>query len=64
MNRDVSSTEIGDQGWGSQRRSEWNPAVSELQSMLEDLRVHVWDCESEWRLDDRIDMAVRSSSGQ
>jgi hypothetical protein len=29
--------------------------------LLEDLRVHVWECEAEWRLDDRIDMAVRAS---
>jgi hypothetical protein len=28
------------------------------------LRVHVWECEAEWRLDDRIDMAVRVSSQQ
>jgi hypothetical protein len=32
--------------------------------LLEDLRVHVWECEAEWRLDDRIDMAVRVSSQQ
>ncbi len=64
MNRDVSSTEVRGQGWGAQNRVEWNPAVSELQSQLEDLRMHVWACEADWRLDDRIDMATRSSSGQ
>ena len=64
MNRDVSSTEVRGQGWGSQNRAEWNPAVSELQSQLEDLRMHVWACESDWRLDDRIDMAMRSSPGR
>ena len=64
MNRDVSSTEVRGQGWGSQNRAEWNPAVSELQSQLEDLRVYVWACESDWRLDDRIDMAMRASPGQ
>jgi hypothetical protein len=64
MNGDVSSTEVRSQEWGSQTRAGWNPAASELQSLLEDLRVHVWECEAEWRLDDRIDMAVRASSQQ
>jgi len=35
VNRDVSSAEVRGQGWGSQNRAEWNPAVSELQSQLE-----------------------------
>lgn len=62
MNGDLSSTEVRGQEWGSQTRAGWNPAASELQSILEDLRVHVWQCEAEWRLDDRIDMAVKASS--
>lgn len=32
----------------------------DLQSQLEDLRLHVWTCEIEWRLDDRIDLALKA----
>jgi hypothetical protein len=65
MNGDVSSTEVRGQEWGSQTRDAgWNPVVSELQSQLEDLRIHVWECEADWRLDDRIDRAVRASTDQ
>ena len=65
MNGDVSSTEVRGREWGSQTRGAgWNPGASDLQSQLEDLRVHVWRCEADWRLDDRIDMAVRASTEQ
>jgi hypothetical protein len=63
VNSEVSSTEVPGQGWGSQRRTEWKPGLSDLQSQLEELRVHVWDCEADWRLDDRIELAVRAAPG-
>jgi hypothetical protein len=37
-------------------------AGPDLQTQLEDLLSAVWAAEEEWKLDDRIDMAVRLSS--
>jgi hypothetical protein len=31
----------------------------DLQTQLEDLFAAVWDAEEEWRLDDRIDLALK-----
>ncbi len=32
--------------------------VPDLHSQLEELLSQVWDCEAEWRFDDRIDLAL------
>lgn len=34
------------------------PDVPDLQSQLEELLNTVWDAEANWRLDDRIDLAL------
>ena len=34
-------------------------AESDLQTQLESLLHTVWECEREWAIDDRIDLAVR-----
>jgi hypothetical protein len=34
------------------------PAPPDLQSQLEELLDSVWDAEANWRLDDRIDLAL------
>jgi hypothetical protein len=44
-------------GFREERRSE--PERPDLHSQLEELRMHVWACEAEWRLDDRIDLALK-----
>jgi len=41
------------------RRNSWNQPNPDLQSQLEDLLSAVWAAEEEWRLDDRIDLALR-----
>ena len=41
------------------RRNSWNQPNPDLQSQLEDLLSAVWTAEEEWRLDDRIDLALR-----
>jgi hypothetical protein len=40
------------------RPSTPRPAVPDLQSQLEELLNTVWEEEADWRLDDRIDLAL------
>ena len=35
------------------------PEVPDLHSQLEGLLDQVWNCEAEWRFDDRLDLALR-----
>ena len=41
-----------------------NIIESDLQTQLESLFDSVWDCERQWALDDRIDLAVRLEAAQ
>lgn len=38
------------------------PAPPDLETQLEDLVIEVWRCEADWRVDDRIDLALKVAS--
>jgi hypothetical protein len=40
-------------------RNPWSQPNPDLQTQLEELLSAVWEAEDEWRLDDRIDLALR-----
>ena len=43
-------------------RPEAPPAPPDLATQLEDLVIEVWRCEADWRVDDRIDLALKVAS--
>jgi hypothetical protein len=40
-------------------RTPWHQSAPDLQTQFEDLLASVWAAEEEWRLDDRIDLALK-----
>lgn len=60
MNNPSSIEARGEPALTSRGRIRAQQEQHDLQSQLEDLRLQVWACEADWRLDDRIDMALKA----